>query len=61
MVKTQCPHCRGTGSIPSLGTKILHATGLGQRKKKQACFYSAVGRAEWWEWRAGRRAGQDSV
>lgn len=25
-------HCRGMGSIPGLGTKILHATCVGKKK-----------------------------
>ena len=48
MVKTQRFHCRGTDSVPSLGTKILHPMGLSQRKKKQTCFT-----AQW----AGQRGG----
>ena len=34
MVKTPCFHCRGTGSVPGRGTKILHATWCGKKKKK---------------------------
>ena len=30
-----CFHCRSTHSIVDLGTKILHATGHGQKKKKR--------------------------
>ena len=30
-----CFHCRSTHSVIDLGTKILHATGHGQKKKKE--------------------------
>ena len=33
VVKTPCPHCRGTGSIPGRGTKIPHAARHGKKKK----------------------------
>ena len=33
VVKTLCFQCRGTGSIPGLGTKIPHAMLSGQKKK----------------------------
>ena len=36
MVKTMhLTHCRGAGSIPGLGTKILHAAQCSQNKTKQ--------------------------
>ena len=35
VVRTQHFHCRGPGSIPSQGTKILQAVQCGQRKKKE--------------------------
>ena len=35
VVKTPCFQCRGTGSIPGLGTKIPHAMLRGQKKKKK--------------------------
>ena len=31
VVRTLCFHCRGTGSIPDLGTKIPHAAQYGQK------------------------------
>ena len=34
VVKTLCPQCRGTGSIPGQGTMILHAAKCRQRNKK---------------------------
>ena len=34
-VKTLCFHCRGVGSIPGQGTKILYATWQGKKKKKK--------------------------
>ena len=34
VVKTLHFHCRGTGSIPGQGTKILHATQCGQKPPK---------------------------
>ena len=34
VVKTQHFHCHGLGSIPGRGTKILHASLCGQKKKK---------------------------
>ena len=35
VVKTLRFHCRGAGSIPGRGTKILHAVWHGQKKKKK--------------------------
>ena len=34
VVKTPCFDCRGMGSIPGQGTKILRAARHGQKKKK---------------------------
>lgn len=36
MVRTPHVHCRGTGSIPIWGTKVLHAMWHGQKKKKNS-------------------------
>ena len=33
MVRTQCFHCGGPGSIPGQGTKIPQAVGCGQKQK----------------------------
>ena len=33
MVRTQCFHCRGPGSIPGWGTKIPQAAKCGKKKK----------------------------
>ena len=35
MVKTQCFHCHGPGSIPCEGTKTLQAKWCSQKKKKK--------------------------
>ena len=34
VVRTQCFHCHGPGSIPGQGTKIMHATQPKKKKKK---------------------------
>ena len=35
VVRTQCFHCQGPGSIPDRGTKILQAVQCGQKRKKK--------------------------
>ena len=35
MVRIQCFHCCGRGSIPGQGTEILQATWCDQKKKKK--------------------------
>ena len=42
VVKNQCFHCRGTGSIPGQGTKVPQAVQCSQKKKKkkvQFCLF----------------------
>ena len=36
MVKIQCFHCQGQGSIPGLGADIPQAANPGQKKAKKA-------------------------
>ena len=42
MVKNLCFYSRGEGSIPGQGTKIPHASGHGQKKKKKRSDWEAV-------------------
>ena len=35
LVKAPCFRCRGAGSVPSWGTKILQAAQCGQKKRKK--------------------------
>ena len=35
LVRTECFHCQGPGSIPGWGTKLLQATHSGQKRKKR--------------------------
>ena len=39
-LRLQAPNARDTGLIPGWGTKILHATWFGQKKKKRELFHS---------------------
>ena len=39
VVRTQCFHCHGPGSIPGQGTKIMQAT---QPKKKKKKLYTDI-------------------
>ena len=41
-LRLQAPNARDTGLIPSWGTKILHATWFGQKKKKENSFIHSL-------------------
>lgn len=43
-------HCRGMGSIPGLGTKILHATHVGKKEELIVCYLQNSKKM----WKAGR-------
>ena len=38
-LRLQAPNARDTGLIPGWGTKILHATWFGQKKKKRTLSF----------------------
>ena len=43
MVKSLCFHCKGTGSIPGQGTKILYTCGTVKKRKKGKVRYWEIG------------------
>lgn len=47
-------HCTGMGSIPGLGTKILHATHVGKKKKELTAVLS-MNSKKMWKRKRGRK------